>query len=202
MGFIGVIRGKIMMIIDSCVVSVKWIREIVRMGCWGLDWDICKKIGVRSFIHKGIDGFCYIIGSLLSVFVTCTIGGFYLGMIFSEIIRMEFPRHVINAMSSMQLFDIDGWFVVFVACFWMNFMHRYNSMILLPGKSRSLLYRSCENKDWIGWLRSKRWRTECWKQSNSNWNEILWFLFIHMVGELCSYNFDRHGVYGSLFVLY
>ena len=78
---------------------------------WGQFWNNC--------LYKGIDGICQWLGSFLSNHLTCTYGIFCLDMIFYEIIQIENPRHVIDAMSSMKLilkfwsFGVSLWFVGF-----------------------------------------------------------------------------------------
>ena len=66
----------------------------------------------------------------------------------------------------------------------------------------SMINYGKRSKSWTVLLRSKRWMSDCWKHWNSSWSVILWLLFIHRDGELCSYNFVKFGVFGSLTVLY
>ena len=68
-------------------------------------------------MHKGIDGICHWCESFLLYHVTCTCGIFCLDMILIEIIQIENPRHVIDAMSSMKLILIFWCFGVSLLCF-------------------------------------------------------------------------------------
>ena len=83
----------------------------VLMG--GLYWGFFRNDrfkGIDGF--QGIDGLIHWFKSLLLNFVICTFGIFCLDMILIEIIQMENPRHVIDAMSSMQLGLIIWWYCV------------------------------------------------------------------------------------------
>ncbi|CAH1440394.1 unnamed protein product [Lactuca virosa] len=104
-----------------------WHRRMFNFGdlnavdWWGHFWN--------KFLYKGIDELCYWFESLLSNHVTCTYGIFYLDMIFIEIIQMENPRHVIDAMSSMKLVLISWSFAVSLLWFGLclicrNFLQR------------------------------------------------------------------------------
>ncbi|CAH1421037.1 unnamed protein product [Lactuca virosa] len=98
-----------------------WMRMMLNfvdfhsVNWWGYFWN--------KFIYKGIDELCYWFESLLSNHVTCTCGIFCLDMILIEIIQMENPRHVIDAMSSMKLvlnlWRVGGgflWIGLFLVC--------------------------------------------------------------------------------------
>lgn len=63
-----------------------------------------------SCVTTRIDGLCYWFGSLLLNLVTCNCGNYYLDMIFVENIQVMIPGHVIDVVSSMQLFVNLDWF--------------------------------------------------------------------------------------------
>ena len=86
-------------------------------------------------MHKGIDGICRWLESLLFNHVTCTYGICCLDMILIEIIQIVNPRHVIDAMSSMKLNLIHWCFGIIFLCFYLSLWCRKAKQRLVVGNS-------------------------------------------------------------------
>ncbi|CAH1447974.1 unnamed protein product [Lactuca virosa] len=111
------------------------------------------------FKSEGIDGFCCLFESLLSNQVACTPGNFCLDMIFVEIIQIGFPRHVIDAMSSLKLNKFYFWFV----SFWIGLLYRF----LVQHRqicfwSRWIIFQMVSLK--YNWRRTVSWQIRRWIQ--------------------------------------
>ena len=146
---------------------------------WGQFWN--------KWFYKGIDGNCLWLGSSLSNHLTCTKGIFNLDMIICEIIQIENPRHVIDAMSSLKLIlnfwslGIGFWFVGI--CILCRNLLQWMKMDISDKKDGSFLLKFKRRKK--NWKRDRRSKFD--QLLEINWDCIVilvnslnyvWILFV------------------------
>ena len=118
--------------------------------------------------------------SLLLNQVICTFGIFCLDMILIENIQMENPRHVIDAMSSLQLVLKLRWYCGFLCFFFYDCRKSIQQLIVklfdcgIAYSMRSILM------SYLLMMKDKRWNNKGWiqglKEGRRCWIEFLIFL--------------------------
>ena len=130
--------------------------------------------------YQEIDGLIHWIKSLLLNHVICTFGILYLDMIFFENIQMENPRHVIDAMSSLQLVLILWWFWCFIYFLFFDCRMILLLMIVKLVEVGIAYSRRFNLRSYIVMIKDIRWSNRGWIQEligrRRCWFDIVKFL--------------------------
>ena len=153
--------------------------------------------------YKGIDRLTHWFKSLLLNQVICTFGIFCLDMILIENIQMENPRHVIDAMSSLQLV-LNLWWNCGFLCFLFYDCRKSIHQLMVKLFDRGIAYRMMSiMMSYLLMMKDKRRKNKGWiqglKEGRSCWIGFLMILQWNLLNVFCFnlFVFSLFGV-GSL----